>query len=93
MLYLNAPRLKEFKVHWVDSKPPTHLSVEIRMDGRRMGVISHQKQSSRTSSGGFRVSIDAHCPYQFAPVPTTGESSLKTPWFMKSSSPGHCHSG
>lgn len=63
---------KEFKVHWVDSKPPSHLSVEIRMDGRRMGVLSHTKQSSTTSNGGLRIATDAHYPYQFAPLTTTG---------------------
>ena len=46
------------------------------MDGRRMGVISHTKESSKTSNAGFRIAIDAHCPYQFAPVTTTGKHSL-----------------
>ena len=65
-------------MHWVDTQPPSHLSVEIRMDGRRMGVLSHTKQSAKTSNGGFRVSIDTHCPYQFAPLETAGANHRPT---------------
>ncbi len=72
-------RLQEFRVHWVDSTPPSHLSVEVRMDGRRMATLSHTKQSSKTSNGGFRIAIDAHCPYQFAPLATTGTLSCSSP--------------
>ncbi|RPD66137.1 hypothetical protein L226DRAFT_530260 [Lentinus tigrinus ALCF2SS1-7] len=74
--YIASEAGKEFKVHWVDSKPPSHLVVEIRMDGRRMGVLSHTKQSSKTSNGGFRIALDAHCPYQFAPLTTTDDDTL-----------------
>lgn len=59
-------------MHWVESNPPSHLSVELRMDGRRMGVVSHLKGSSKTSNCGFRVAIDALAPYQFAPLVTHG---------------------
>ncbi|KAI1795878.1 hypothetical protein LXA43DRAFT_989885 [Ganoderma leucocontextum] len=66
----------EFKVHWIDSKPPSHLSVEVRMDGRRMGVVSHVKGSSKTSNGGFRVAVDALAPYQFASLVTHDNDDL-----------------
>ncbi|KAI0831308.1 hypothetical protein BC628DRAFT_1353158 [Trametes gibbosa] len=48
----------EYKVHWIDSKPPTHLSVEVRADGRRVGVVSHRKGSSTTIRPGLKVPLD-----------------------------------
>ncbi|KAI0721089.1 hypothetical protein C8T65DRAFT_724733 [Cerioporus squamosus] len=74
--YVASEAGKEFRVHWIDSKPPSHLSVEVRTDGRRMATLSHTKQTSKTSNGGFRVAIDAHCPYQFAPMTTTDDDTL-----------------
>ncbi|KAI0664805.1 hypothetical protein C8Q70DRAFT_939817 [Cubamyces menziesii] len=56
---LNTPG-RDYRVHWVDSKPPTHLSVEVRVDGRRIGVVSHTKGSSKASSSGLRVALEAH---------------------------------
>ncbi|KAH9854232.1 hypothetical protein C2E23DRAFT_820064 [Lenzites betulinus] len=47
----------EYKVHWVDSKPPSHISVEVRTDGRRIGVVSHVKGASKPT--GLKVPLDA----------------------------------
>ncbi|TBU65821.1 hypothetical protein BD310DRAFT_912152 [Dichomitus squalens] len=74
--YIVSEAGMEFKVHWVDSEPPSHLSVEIRMDGRRMGVVSHVKGSSKTSNAGFRVAVDAVNLYHFSPLATHDDDDL-----------------
>nr|VWO98800.1 Putative Rab/GTPase [Ganoderma boninense] len=74
--YIVSESGMEFNVHWIESKPPSHLSVEIRMDGRRMGVVSHVKGSSQTSNRGFRVAVDALAPYHFAPLVTHDDDEL-----------------
>ncbi|KAM5535159.1 hypothetical protein V8D89_011095 [Ganoderma adspersum] len=64
--YIVSEAGMEFKVHWVESG----------WDGRRMGVVSHVKGSSKTSSCGFRVAVDALAPYQFAPLVTHDDDLL-----------------
>ncbi|KAI0647053.1 hypothetical protein C8Q79DRAFT_957567 [Trametes meyenii] len=56
--YVCSDTGKDFRVHWVDSKPPTHLSVEIRVDGSRIGVISHTKGSSKPSTSGIFITLE-----------------------------------
>ncbi|KAI0636969.1 hypothetical protein C8Q77DRAFT_538355 [Trametes polyzona] len=66
--YVPGDRGKEYRVHWLDSKPPTHLSVEVRSDGRRIGVVSHMKgASSKGTHSGLRVPLD--CSSDFLHVP------------------------
>ncbi|KAI8998636.1 hypothetical protein BD414DRAFT_128548 [Trametes punicea] len=57
--YIAADAGKQFRVHWVDSKPPTHLSVEVRTDGHRIGVVSYKKGSLKVSELGIPVALDA----------------------------------
>ncbi|KAL1947902.1 hypothetical protein VTO73DRAFT_13626 [Trametes versicolor] len=64
----------DYKVHWVDSKPPTHLSVEVRTDGRRIGVVSHTKGSSKTTHPGLRVPLDTNCSSKFLHVPSVDDA-------------------
>ncbi|KAI0670380.1 hypothetical protein C8Q78DRAFT_1079353 [Trametes maxima] len=56
--YVCSDAGKDFRVHWVDSKPPTHLSVEIRVDGSRIGVVSHTKGSSKPATSGISVPLE-----------------------------------
>ncbi|KAI0336541.1 hypothetical protein GY45DRAFT_1315929 [Cubamyces sp. BRFM 1775] len=65
--YIVSDPGKEYRVHWVDSKPPTHLSVEVRVDGRRIGVVSHTKGSSKSSATGLCIALDAHDHSHAAP--------------------------
>ncbi|OSC97107.1 hypothetical protein PYCCODRAFT_1481498 [Trametes coccinea BRFM310] len=58
--YIGTDAGKNFAVHWIDSKPPTHLSVEVRVDGRRIGVVSHTKGPSKLSTAGLRISLGSH---------------------------------
>ncbi|KAI0780931.1 hypothetical protein BD413DRAFT_15857 [Trametes elegans] len=61
----------EYRVHWVDSKPPTHLSVEIRVDGRRIGVISHTKGSSKP---GIRLPLEPYEASKFSHASTSEDA-------------------
>lgn len=69
---------QEFAVHWIDQKPPTNLSIEVKMDGRRMGVLSQQKQAEGRNSG-FRVALDLHRPYVFSSLELHGTSPAPKP--------------
>ncbi|KAI0362102.1 hypothetical protein OH77DRAFT_1416315 [Trametes cingulata] len=73
--YVPGDGSKEYKAHWIDSKPPTHLSIEVRTDGRRIGVVSHTKGSTKASAAGLRVPVDANCSSQFLHV-SSGDDAL-----------------